>query len=88
MQAQVIQQGRGRRGGRGNPSGGLGRALRYLGRHRRTTTFAYAALLVATIAQLAVPQLVQNMIDAVTRGSMARTILGLPRGLSRLPSSG
>jgi ATP-binding cassette subfamily B protein len=36
---------------------------------------AYGALAVATLAQLAVPQLVQNMIDAVTRGSVARAIL-------------
>jgi ATP-binding cassette subfamily B protein len=36
---------------------------------------AYGALLVATIAQLAVPQLVQNMIDAVTSGAVAHTIL-------------
>ena len=77
MQAQVTQQRRGR--GRGGPSGGLGRALRYLGRHPRTTAYAYGALLVATVAQLAVPQLVQNMIDAITRGSIARTILGLPQ---------
>ncbi|KPV50057.1 ABC transporter ATP-binding protein, partial [Kouleothrix aurantiaca] len=37
--------------------------------------FAYGALVVATIAQLAVPQLVQNMIDAVTRGATANAIL-------------
>ena len=57
------------------PRGGLGRAIRYLGQQRRPAALAYGALLVATLAQLAVPQLVQNMIDAVTRGAMARTIL-------------
>lgn len=36
---------------------------------------AYSALVVATIAQLAVPQLVQNMIDAVTNGTIANAIL-------------
>lgn len=35
----------------------------------------YSALLVATVAQLAVPQLVQNMIDAVTNGYRAQVIL-------------
>jgi ATP-binding cassette subfamily B protein len=35
----------------------------------------YGALLVATVAQLAVPQLVQNMIDAVTNGYRAQLIL-------------
>ncbi len=39
---------------------------------------AYGALIVATIAQLAVPQLVQNMIDAVTKGAVANIILHLP----------
>lgn len=77
----MTQQGRGRRGDRERAAshGGLGRALRYLWRHPRTTAYAYGALLVATVAQLAVPQLVQNMIDAVTNGSIARTILGLPQ---------
>src|SRR6266540_2461030 len=55
----------------GSPSGGLGRAIRYLGNQRRSALFAYGALAVATLAQLAVPQLVQNMIDAVTQGTTA-----------------
>ena len=78
MQAQIEQ--RAGRGGRaadvdGVPSGGLGRAMRYLGQQRRSASIAYGALAIATVAQLAVPQLVQNMIDAVTRGSVASTIL-------------
>ena len=77
MQAQAGQQWRGRR--RGGPDapnhGGLGRALRYLGRQRRTAVMAYSALAVATIAQLAVPQLVQGMIDAVANGAIANIIL-------------
>jgi len=65
-----------KRGGDTNaPPGGLGRAIRYLGQQRRSAIIAYSALLVATLAQLAVPQLVQNMIDAVTRGTIANTIL-------------
>ena len=78
MQAQLGQpQRQGRPGGRpaGAPRGGLGRAIRYLGRQRRSATLAYGALLVATIAQLAVPQLVQNMIAAVTSGAIDHTIL-------------
>jgi ATP-binding cassette subfamily B protein len=71
------QQWRGRRRDPRAPRhGGLGRALRYLGRQRRTATLAYGALVVATIAQLAVPQLVQNMIDAVQHGAIANIILG------------
>lgn len=49
----------------------LGRALGYLAGQRRSTIIAYSALLVATLAQLAVPQLVQNMIDAVTSAGAA-----------------
>ncbi|MGC8799588.1 MAG: ABC transporter ATP-binding protein [Chloroflexus sp.] len=55
--------------------GALIRAIRYLGRQRRTVTIAYGALVIATLAQLAVPQLVQNMIDAVTRSVVATRIL-------------
>ena len=56
----------------------LGRAIRYLGRYRRTTTLAYASLFISIGAQLVVPQLVQNIIDAVTQFSFAQQILALP----------
>jgi ATP-binding cassette, subfamily B, multidrug efflux pump len=59
-------------------NGGLRRAMRYLRNQRRTAAFAYGALVVATIAQLAVPLLVQNMIDGVTRGALSRTLERLP----------
>lgn len=36
---------------------------------------AYGALIIATIAQLAVPQLVQNMINAVTQGTIAHGVI-------------
>ncbi|GAB4209268.1 MAG: ABC transporter ATP-binding protein [Roseiflexaceae bacterium] len=68
----------GRPGGRGiDPAarGALGRAIGYLRRQKRPATLAYGALAIATLAQLAVPQLVQNMIDAVTRGTVANSIL-------------
>ncbi len=53
------------------PRGGLRRAVGYLSRHRGSTAAAYGALVGATLAQLAVPQLVQNMIDAITQGATA-----------------
>ncbi|MAS33384.1 MAG: ABC transporter ATP-binding protein [Anaerolineaceae bacterium] len=73
---QAVAQ---RRPGReqGN-SGALRRAITYLGRQRRTTAIAYGALVVATLAQLAVPLLVQNMINAVTEGYAANQVLQLP----------
>lgn len=57
----------------------MGRAIRYLGRQKSTNIPAYLALIVATLAQLAVPQLIQNMINSITQGFTANTILGLPQ---------
>ncbi len=57
---------------------GLMRALRYLWHYRVDAGLAYATLLLATAAQLLVPQMVQNMIDAVTNGLMAYRVLGMP----------
>lgn len=59
----------------GNP---LGRSLVYLARQRNSTILAYGALVIATIAQLAVPRLIQNMIDIVTDGFTANTVLQQP----------
>ena len=55
----------------------LGRAIGYLGRYRNTTTLAYASLFISIGAQLVVPQLVQNILDAVTASVFARHILAL-----------
>ena len=74
MQANPArQQGWGGRPPRdpNTPSGGLRRSLSYLGRQRGAVIAAYGALVLATLAQLAVPQLVQNMIDAVTQSVAA-----------------
>src|SRR3990172_6043812 len=62
----------------------LPRAIRYLLRYRREAALAYGAMLVATLAQLAVPQLVQNILDAVTQGLVASGVLGLPAHLQTL----
>jgi ATP-binding cassette subfamily B multidrug efflux pump len=55
----------------------LARALRYLWHYRLDAGLAYATLLLATAAQLLVPQMVQNMIDAIANGLEAAGILGL-----------
>ncbi len=70
-----VQQGMSRSPGHRPTSGALLRTIRYLGNQRRTVLVAYGSLVVATLAQLAVPQLVQNMIDAVTRSVVATRIL-------------
>jgi ATP-binding cassette subfamily B multidrug efflux pump len=74
LQAQARQQWGGQKSG-GGGNAGLGRAIRYLGKQRRPALFAYGALIIATLAQLAVPQLVQNMIDSVTHGTIGASIL-------------
>ncbi len=56
----------------------LRRAIGYLGRQRRTAMIAYGALVIATLAQLAVPRLVQNMINTITSGFAARQLTQLP----------
>lgn len=56
----------------------LGRAIRYLGGYRWLVFLAYGSLVVATAAQLVVPQLVQNIIDTITNAYAAGEILKLP----------
>ena len=58
----------------------LGRAIRFLGHYRNITLAAYAALILSTGAQLLVPQFVQNILDAVTRGMMAQQLSQAPAG--------
>jgi len=69
------------------------RAARYLMHYRNQAALPYLFLLIATLSQLAVPRLVSNIIDAVTQGVAARTILSelehipaslLPQALPRL----
>jgi ATP-binding cassette, subfamily B, multidrug efflux pump len=74
LQAQPIAP---RRGGRPNTAG-LGRAIRYLGHYRNLTVMAYLFLFVSTAAQLVVPQLIQNIIDAVTNGVIAQKLAAVP----------
>jgi len=61
--------------------GTLRRGLRYLGHYPRLAVLAYLALFAATGAQLMVPQLVQNIIDAFTNGATARQLVALPEAL-------
>jgi ATP-binding cassette subfamily B protein len=67
--------GRGRE--RGNPKM-LWRALCYVGRYRPLVFIAYSSLLLATAAQLMVPQLVENIINTIITAYRAAQILALP----------
>src|SRR3954453_21151346 len=84
-----AMSGGGRGAGRPKPNFAvLGRAIRYTGRYRGLAVIAYGALLVATAAQLMVPQLVQNIIDTVLRGYTANVILGLPAAVQGAAAQG
>ncbi|HEX5414577.1 MAG TPA: ABC transporter ATP-binding protein [Chloroflexota bacterium] len=83
-----MQQRRGGPGGRGQERPNfrtLGRAMGYIPRYRPIAILAYGSLLVATAAQLMVPQLIQSIIDTLIAGftggdpgGLAGTILHLP----------
>ena len=62
----------------------LMRAVRYLGNYRRQAILPYLFMLVATLAQLAVPKLISNMIDAVVSGVQAGYVL---EGLQKIPTA-
>jgi len=64
--------------------GSLNRAVRYLGNYRREALIPYLFLIIATLAQLAVPRMVGNIIDAITQGVIARSVLD---GLERIPQT-
>jgi ATP-binding cassette subfamily B protein len=73
---QGMRGGRNMDGRRGSTKD-LGRAIRYLGHYRRITTFAYIAMLISIGAQLLVPQMIQNILDAVTYGLAVQQMVGL-----------
>ena len=68
----------------GPKNNGLRRAIRYLLRFRRQALLPYLFLIVATLAQLAVPRMVRNVIDAVTEGVIARQVLAGVAGRRQL----
>lgn len=62
----------------------LGRALRYLSSYPRLTIGATFALIIATAAQLAVPQLLQRIIDTVVTAATNQGILSLPANIQAI----
>jgi ATP-binding cassette subfamily B protein len=58
--------------------------VHYLGNYRRQAFLPYLFLFIATLAQLAVPRMVGNIIDAITQGVIARSVLD---GLERIPQT-
>jgi ATP-binding cassette, subfamily B, multidrug efflux pump len=81
--AQEQKQRRSKRNGRPRDKS-LGRAVRYLGVYPKLTITAVITLIIATAAQLAVPQLVQNIIDTIVTNSANKTILELPANVQQV----
>ena len=76
MASQSVKPGRSPAAkGQGN---GLGRAIGYLGHYKKIAFYAYGALVIATAAQLMVPQLIQTIIDAITKGLIAQELAKIP----------
>jgi len=61
----------------------IGRASRYLWNYRGQAALPYVFLIVATLSQLAVPRLIRSIIDAVTSGVIAQTVLD---ALGKIPA--
>ncbi len=55
----------------GPSNGGLKRAIAYMKHDWRLAGATYVAVLLATLSQLAIPQLVQDILDAVVQGAQA-----------------
>ena len=62
----------------------LRRAMGYNLHYRNIMLIAYGTLMIATLAQLAVPALVRRLIDAVTSGVIAQNVLQAPAQLQPL----
>jgi ATP-binding cassette subfamily B protein len=62
----------------------MGRAIRYLMNYKQQAALPYLFLIIATLAQLAVPRMVRNVIDAVTSGYIADQIL---QALDKIPAA-
>src|SRR5512144_1021636 len=53
----------------------VGRAIRYLLSYKRQAALPYLYLVIATLAQLAVPTMIRRILDAVTSGYVADQVL-------------
>ena len=62
----------------------IGRASRYLWHYRGQASLPYIFLVIATLSQLAVPRLIRSILDAVTGGVIASTVLD---GLNKIPAA-
>lgn len=82
MQATVTSANM-RRRERTKSKGGMGRAIKYLTNYKRQASLPYIFLIIATLSQLAVPNMIRRVIDAVTSGYIADQVLG---ALDKIPA--
>ncbi len=79
MQATQKQPRRKRGGGRPKMNTvSLRRAIRYVRQYPKVTIGAIGAMIIATLAQLAVPQLLQEILDTITSSAISQLIVNLP----------
>ena len=83
MQATQLRKITQRRPERTKSKGGMGRAIKYLTSYKRQAALPYLFLIIATLSQLAVPNMIRRVIDAVTSGYIADQILG---ALEKIPA--
>jgi ATP-binding cassette subfamily B protein len=69
---------------KGESRSGIGRSIRYLTHYKGYALLPYLFLVVATLAQLAVPKLIGNILDAVTQGYVADQVLA---ALDKIPAA-
>ncbi len=71
------------RPGKRNPgAGSVGRAIQYLTNYKRQAALPYVFLIIATLAQLAVPTMIRRILDAVSSGYVADQVL---QALNKIP---
>ncbi|HEX8992980.1 MAG TPA: ABC transporter ATP-binding protein [Anaerolineales bacterium] len=63
-------------------AGSVGRAIQYLTKYERQAALPYLFLVIATLAQLAVPTMIRRILDAVTSGYVADQVL---QALNHIP---
>ena len=59
-------------------SGGIGRAITYLGHYKRDAFLAYLFVFIATGAMLMVPQLMKRLMNSITNGVLANQLAKIP----------
>ncbi len=71
-----------RQNGKRPSAGSVGRSIQYLTRYKGEAALPYVFLVIATLAQLAVPSMIANIINAVTSGYVANQVL---QALNQIP---